>query len=234
MIGTLYGLGLGPGDPELVTIKALRILRWVPVVAYPAPAEGHSFARSIVASQLSPAQIEIAIPVPMVPARAPAQAVWDAGARALAGHLNGGRDVAVLCQGDPFFYGSFIQLFERLARRYRTEIVPGVSSLTACAAAAGSPLAVRDEALLVLPAPLSEAALEQRLAQPQSFAIIKLGRHFTKVRRVLDRLGLAERAIYIERASLANQRILPLAAVDPADVPYFSLILCHRDLGDSE
>src|SRR5215469_2959575 len=136
MSGTLYGLGVGPGDPELVTVKVLRILQRLPVVAYPAPDRGASFARSVVASHLSPAQTEIAIRVPMTRSVAPAQAVYDQAAIEIGQHLEAGRDVGVLCQGDPFFYGSFIQLFERLAARYPTQVVPGVSSLTACAAAA--------------------------------------------------------------------------------------------------
>jgi precorrin-2/cobalt-factor-2 C20-methyltransferase len=228
MRGTLYGLGVGPGDPELVTLKVLRILRDLPVVAYPAPEEGASFARSLVASRLSPAQTEIAIRVPMTRSVAPAQAVYDRAAIEIAEHLEAGRDVGVLCQGDPFFYGSFIQIFERLSPRFPTQVVPGVSSLTACAAAAGSPLATRDEILTVLPATLGEPALEKRLRQAESAAILKLGRHLAKVRRVLKRLRRAEHAIYIEHASLESQKILPLAAADPASALYFSMILVRQ------
>lgn len=228
MTGMLYGLGVGPGDPELLTLKSWRLLRSVPVVAYPAPEEGASFARSVVARWINPAQLEIAFRVPIQEARDPAQAVYDRAAAGIAGHLDAGRDVAVLCQGDPFFYGSFIQLFGRLAARYSTKVVPGVSSLTACAAAAGLPLATREETLTVLPAPLAEAELERRLAGADAIAIIKLGRHFAKARRVLERAGLAARARYVEHASLASERILDLDAVDPATVPYFSMILVRR------
>lgn len=226
--GTLYGLGVGPGDPELLTLKAWRLLRAVPVVAYLAPDQGASFARSVVAAWLSPAQIEIAIRVPMVSARPPAQAIYDRAAAEIAGHLDAGRDVAVLCQGDPFFYGSFVQLYERLSPTYATTLVPGVSSLTACAAAAGFPLTVRDETLTVLPATLPEVELERRLAGAEAGAIIKLGRHFPKVRRVLDRMSLIAHARYVEHASLASERSLALDAVDPATVPYFSMILVRR------
>lgn len=225
MTGILYGLGVGPGDPELVTVKALRILRAVPVVAYLAPEHGQSFARSVVASELGPAQVEIAIRVPMERARHPAQAVYDSAAHEIAGHLAAGRDVAVLCQGDPFFYGSFIQIFERLGTKHPTRIVPGITSLTACAAAARLPLLRRDEALTVLPATLSEAALEKRLKRAEAAAILKLGRNFAKARRVLTRLGRAEGAIYVEHASLGSERVLPLAEVDPTEVPYFAMIL---------
>ena len=223
--GTLYGIGLGPGDPELLTLKALRLLRAAPVVAYPAPDDGASFARAIVAQFLSPTQREIVIRVPMVPERFPAQAVYDAAAAEIAAVLSGGSDVAALCQGDPFFYGSFMYLFARLAGRFPVEIVPGVSSLAACAAASRLPLVGRSETLIVIPATLAEAELERRLAGVEAAAIIKLGRHFAKVRRVLDRLGLAERAHYVERASLPNQRVALLAEIDAASVPYFAMLL---------
>ena len=228
MTATIYGLGVGPGDPELITVKALMRLRAAPVVAYPAPEQGDSFARAIVARWLVPSQIELAIRVPMDSARFPAQAVYDRAADEILGHAAAGREVAVLCQGDPFFYGSFMYLFARLAERVPVEIVPGVSSLTACAAAARWPLAARDDALIVLPASLADDALERRIAAAESVAIIKLGRHFARVRTLLARLGLAADARYIERATTASERVLPLDAVDAAAVPYFSLILLYR------
>jgi len=228
MTGQLYGLGVGPGDPELITLKAWRILRNAAVVAYPAPDEGASFARSIVAHWLSPAQIELAIRVPMEVARYPAQAVYDQAADAIAAHLDAGRNVAVLCQGDPFFYGSFMYLFGRLSERHPCTIVPGVSSLGACAAAAGFPLAARNDVLSVLPATLPDEELARRLANCEAAAIIKLGRHFARVRDLLGRLGLAEKAAYVERATLQNARVQRLADVDPAAAPYFSMILLHQ------
>jgi precorrin-2/cobalt-factor-2 C20-methyltransferase len=198
------------------------------VVAYPAPEGGASFARRIVARWLTPAQREIEIAVPMQSARFPAQAVYDQAAARIAAALGSGRDVAVLCQGDPFFYGSFMYLFARLAERFPVEVVPGVSSLAACAAASRWPLAARMDTLLVLPASLSEQLLLCRLAEADSVASIKLGRHFAKVRAVLQRLGLAADARYVEHASLASERVLPLDAVAAEDVPYFSMILLHR------
>jgi precorrin-2/cobalt-factor-2 C20-methyltransferase len=225
MTGTVYGIGVGPGDPELVTLKALRILRAAAIVAYPAPLGGDSFARAIVAQFLDRGQCEIAIRVPMVAARFPAEEVYDRAAREIGDAAAAGSDVAILCQGDPFFYGSFMYLFERLAARCPVEIVPGVSSLTACAAAGRRPLAARDETLTVIPATLGEAALARRLDGVEAAAIIKLGRHFAKVRDVLNQLGLAERAHYVERASLPNQRSLELAEIDAAAVPYFAMIL---------
>jgi precorrin-2/cobalt-factor-2 C20-methyltransferase len=228
MSGKVLGLGVGPGDPELITVKALRLLRQAAVVAYPAPETGASFARAILARWLSPAQREIVIRMPLESARFPAQAVYDEAARRIGAELAGDRDVAVLCQGDPFFYGSFMYLFGRLAERFPVDVVPGVSSLTACAAAARWPLAAREDALIVLPAGLGEHQLMCRLAEVQAAAIIKLGRHFAKVRSVLETLGLAADACYVERASLASERVLPLDRVDAASVPYFSMILLHR------
>jgi precorrin-2/cobalt-factor-2 C20-methyltransferase len=222
--GTLHGLGLGPGDPELVTLKALRVLRAAPAVAYPAPEGGDSFARSIVAEWLAAAQREIRIDFPMRPGPPP-DGIYDAAAATIAATLDQGDDVAFLCQGDPFFYGSFAPIYTRLAPRYTVQVVPGVSSLTACAAAAAMPLAQRDETLTVIPATLEDVELERRLKGVETAAVIKLGRHVGKLRRVLAGLGRLDGAICVERATQERQRITRLDEIDPDSVPYFALAL---------
>ena len=141
--GRFYGIGVGPGDPELMTLKAVRILSETPVIAYPAPNSGESSARAIAARFIPVGRIEIAIRVPMRVGPVPLEA-YQRAADEIAGHLDAGRDVAVLCEGDPFFYGSFMYLHDALAGRFPSTIVPGVSSLTACAAASGRPLVRRD------------------------------------------------------------------------------------------
>jgi precorrin-2/cobalt-factor-2 C20-methyltransferase len=226
--GTLYGVGVGPGDPELVTLKALRILKSVPVLAWPAPEEGPSLAREIVAEHLPGTQREIPIRMPLLPARFPADDVYDRAAVEIGAALSAGEDVAVICEGDPFFYGSFMYLFGRLAGEHTIEVVPGVSSLTACAAALGAPLAAKNDVLTVLPGPLDAEIMKQRLADAGAAAIIKVGRHFEKIRGVIEDLGLADNARYIERATMAEQRIVPLAEVGDGDAPYFSMILVHK------
>lgn len=230
MTGRLFGLGVGPGDPELMTLKALRLLRAAPVVAYPAPSGAESFARSIVAEFLTPGQIELRIEVPMNPDPQHALGAYESGAAAIAAHLDAGRDVALLCQGDPFFFGSFMYLFGLLTARFEIEVVPGVSSMMAGAAATGVPLVSRDDVMTVVPATLPESELRSMFEHASGIAVLKLGRHFTKVRNLLDSLGLADQARYVERVSLPNQRLLPLMDVDPATVPYFSMILVHRRL----
>lgn len=226
--GTLYGLGVGPGDPELLTLKAARILGAAPVIAYPAPLDGDSMARRIAAPHIPPGRTEIAIRMPMVEARFPAQAVYDRAAAEIADHLTAGRNVAVLCEGDPFFYGSFMYLFGRLAGDHATQVVPGVSALTATAAVAGAPLAARNDVLTVLPGPLDEAALVERLTRAEAVAVIKVGRHLAKVKRALAAADLADGAHYISHASMAEQRVLPLAELTEDSAPYFSMILAHR------
>jgi precorrin-2/cobalt-factor-2 C20-methyltransferase len=224
MKGRLYGLGVGPGDPELLTLKALRVLRSAAVVAYPATEEGASFARAVVAEWLSPRQREVALRFPMRP-EAPPEAAYDKAAAALAAELEAGYDVACLCQGDPLFYGTFGHLLSRLAGRYPVEVVPGVSSLGAASAAAAAPLACREETLVVVPATIGEAALESRLLGVEAAAVVKLGRHLEKLRRVLSRLSLLDRALYVERASLSQQRVIPFNALDAREAPYFSMAL---------
>lgn len=227
MAGRFYGIGLGPGDPELMTLKAHRLIAAADVVAYPALAGAESFARTIAAGSLKPEAVEIVIDVPMTVERAPAQAAYDTGAARIAEALEAGQDVVVLCEGDPMFYGSFMYLHARLSGRYDCEVVPGVTSITACAAALGRPLAARNEVLTVIPGPLAAAEMQARIATADAVAIIKVGRHLPKIRQVLGDLGLTERAVYIERASLGSQRSMPLADA-PQIAPYFSMILMTK------
>ena len=226
--GTLYGVGIGPGDPELITLKALRILQSVPVLAWPAPEEGPSLAREIVAGHLPGTQREIPIRMPLLPARFPAADVYDRAAAEIGAALDAGDDVAVICEGDPFFYGSFMYLYGRLAGDYPVEVVPGVSSLTACAAALGAPLSAKNDVLTVIPGPLDTGTMKQRLTDADAAAIIKVGRHFDRIRSVIDDLGLTAHARYIERATMAEQRILPIGEVGDGNAPYFSMILVHK------
>jgi precorrin-2/cobalt-factor-2 C20-methyltransferase len=227
MNGTLHGVGVGPGDPDLMTLRAVRVIRAAAVVAYPAPAGGESFARAIAAAAIPAGTAELRIEVPMTAARAPAQAAYDRAAAAIAGHLEAGRDVAVLCEGDPMFYGSFMYLLARLVPRFPVEVVPGVTSLTACAAAARRPLSAREGTLSVIPATLPEGELSVRLAAADAAAVMKVGRHLAKLRRVLADLGLDGDAVYVERASLPEARTLPLAEA-PEAAPYFSMVLVRK------
>ncbi len=228
MTGTLYGLGVGPGDPELITLKALRIIDQTPVIAYPAPDAGESLARTIAAPHIPTGKTEITIRTPMVPENFPAHDVYDRYAREIAKHLSKNKDVAVLCEGDPFLYGSFMYIFARLSDEYPTRVIPGVSSLGACAAAIGVPLVARNETLSIVPGPLDESELMNRIDAAQAVAVMKVGRHFKKVCKVIDRLDLNKYAHYVEHASMTDQRALTLEQVDASKVPYFSMILIRR------
>ena len=231
--GQLFGVGLGPGDPELITLKALRIIKRAHVVAYPTAKHGQSNARCIVNSELTREQIEMPMIYPLTTEstdhpggyEAIIAQFYDQMAEQIAAHLLEGRDVAVLCEGDPFFYGSFMYLHDRLAHRFSTSVIPGIPSVMAAAARLGSPLVRRDSELTILPATLSEDALTARLNPRDAFAIIKLGRNFTKVKNALSRAGVSDKALYIERATMSQERIVPLSEVDSPSVPYFSLIL---------
>ncbi len=223
-LGKLYGLGIGPGDPELLTLKAHRILTTVPVIAYPTLENGKVFARAIVAEFIRPDQIEIPMPLPFSVERS-SQPHYDMAAASIAEHLNAGRDVAVLCLGDPMLYGTFMYIFNRLSARFAVEVVPGISSTMASAAMLGVPITYRNDVFTIMPATLEAEILRDRLSVVDAAAIIKLGRHFAKVRQILDELGLLDRALYIERATLPNQKIIPIREVDPATATYWALIL---------
>lgn len=222
--GCLYGVGVGTGNPELITLKALRILQTVTVLAYPTSEDGKSFARSIVAEFLNDNQIEIPIVLPFKLEQS-AQHLYDEAAEKLAQHLEKGRDVAVLCEGDPFFYGSFMYIFNRLSQRFATEVIPGISSVMASAAMIGVPLTYRNDVFMVLSGILPGEVLMEKLKVADAAVIIKLGRNFSKVKQVLQELGLMERAKYIEHATRKNQRILSVDEVEVETVPYFSLIV---------
>ncbi len=227
MNGTLFGIGLGPGDADLMTLKAARLISAARVVAYPTLAGGESFARAIAADLIDKDAKEIVIDVPMVVDRKPAQGAYDKAASEIAAVLETGQDVAVLCEGDPFFYGSFMYLHARLKDRFTVEIVPGVTSMTTSAAALGLPLAARNEVLSVVPGPLEADKMRAQIKAADSVVIMKVGRHLAKIREVITALGLMDRAYYIERASLPRQIKMPLADA-PITAPYFSMILITK------
>ena len=231
--GRLLGLGVGPGDPELITLKALRLLREAPVVGYFVAKGKRGNAFGIIEAHLQPAQTLLPLVYPVTTEALPAplsyeQVIsdfYDEASVLVAEHLDAGRDVAVICEGDPFFYGSYMYLHDRLAQRYEAEVIPGVCSMLGGASVLGAPLVYRNQSLSVLSGVLPADELKRRLADADAAVIMKLGRNFPKVRDVLAELGLDGRALYVERATMANQKIVPLDQVDPLSSPYFSLII---------
>ncbi len=228
IIGRLIGVGVGPGDPDLLTVKAVKAIRSAPVIAYVAANGGASMARQIAAEHLTGKAKEIKVILPMSPIPELAQSAYDEGASRIGAELEQGTNVVVLCEGDPMFYGSFGHILQRLGHQYLTEIVPGISSAMAAAAASKQPLAFGQDCVAILPATMSEAVLKERLQVADSAVILKLGRHFEKVRSVLNQLDLVHHAIYIERASSSEEKVVPLAELDQPDIPYFSLIIVSK------
>ncbi len=233
--GRLFGVGVGPGDPDLVTVKAARIIGAADVIAFPiAPrATATGVARTIALSHMRPGVLELPMTYPITVEESDHPGgyegaiaeFYDASAAGIATHLDAGRDVVVLCEGDPFFYGSYMYIHDRLADRYVTEVVPGVTSFSAAAAAAGTPLVKRDDVLTVLPGTLPADELATRLRAADGAVVMKLGRTFPAVREAAEAAGVAQRAVYVERASSPTQRTAPLREVDAATVPYMSLVL---------
>jgi precorrin-2/cobalt-factor-2 C20-methyltransferase len=231
--GRLYGVGVGPGDPELLTLKALRVIQSAPVISFFAKAGGQGHARAIVEQWLTgTAQIE-PLHYPMTtehafdsPVYATAlEAFYESAERRLSEHLDAGRDVALLAEGDPFFYGSFMHLYVRLRARHPVTLVPGVTGMTGCWSAAGEPIAWGDDAFCVLPGTLPFAVLVEKLRAADAAVIMKLGRNFAKARDAVVEAGLLSRAIYVERGTMADEVVAPLAEMRRDAAPYFSLIL---------
>lgn len=226
MSGTLYGVSVGPGAPDLLTLRAARLIEAAPVIAYP-QAEGLvPFAKTIVAAHLRPQQIEIPFVMPMLASRFPAQEVYARSAAQIRAHLAADRDVAVLCEGDSLLYGSFMYLLARL-RDVPCEIVPGVSSLFAVSAAAQAPLVSRNETLSLVSAGLDNAALEGKFAVADALAIFKVGKHLERLKALIQHWDLLDHAHYVARASLPHQVVLPLTEAK-GQAPYFSMILVRK------
>jgi precorrin-2/cobalt-factor-2 C20-methyltransferase len=231
--GKLIGVGVGPGDPELVTLKAMRALAEADVIAFFAKGGHASHSRAIVARHLPAEIIELPLLYPVtieLPKRSAGyrdaiRDFYDGAAADIAAHLKAGRVVAVICAGDPLFYGSYMHLHARLAPRFSTEIVAGVTGMSGCWSAAGMPIAQGDDVFTVLPATLLEGELARRLADADAAVVMKVGRHLPKLRRALACSGRLDRAIYVERGTMADAVMMPLAAKADDEAPYFAVVL---------
>ncbi len=231
--GRLIGVGVGPGDPELLTLKAMRALEEADVVAHFAKRGNGSNARAIIADRLKcgiqelpllyPVTTEIAKDEPVY--RNAMREFYDGAAAAVAAHLDAGRVVAVICEGDPLFYGSYMHLHVRLATSYPTEIVPGVSGMSGCWSAAGVPIAQGDDVFTAIPGSLPEEELVRRLHETDAVVVMKLGRHLPKVRRALAQTGRLSRAMYVERGTMPGAAVMPLADKADDNAPYFAVVL---------
>ncbi|MFZ4239775.1 precorrin-2 C(20)-methyltransferase [Streptomyces murinus] len=231
MSGKLYGVGLGPGDPSLMTVRAVEVIAEADVLAYHSARHGRSIARSIAAKHIRADHIEEPLVYPVTTEttdhpggyKGAMEEFYTEAAALLAAHLDAGRTVAVLAEGDPLFYGSYMHMHKRLADRYDTEVVPGVTSVSAAAARLGAPLAEGEEVLTILPGTLPEEELTARLAATDVAVVMKLGRTFPKVRRALEGSGRLGEARYVERATMSGERVAELADVEAGSVPYFSV-----------
>ncbi|GAA2667405.1 MULTISPECIES: precorrin-3B C(17)-methyltransferase [Actinosynnema] len=236
MTGRLYGVGVGPGDPELVTVKAARLIGEADVVVFHSARHGRSVARRTAEPYLREGQLHEQLVYPVTTEdsddyQGEIDAFYAECAERLAAHLDAGRTVVVLAAGDPLFYGSYMHLHKRLAHRYPAEVVPGVTSVSAASAVLGKPLVERDEVLTVLPGTLPVDELAGRLAGDDPVAVMKLGRTFPNVREALERAGRLDEAWYVERATTRGERTARLSDVDADEVPYFSLAVLPSRAG---
>ena len=231
--GTLYGVGVGPGDPELMSLKAARILKSAPVIAYFAKKGSTSNARRSVDGQLNPNAELVRLDYPFTTElretdpcyRDALIAFYDASAAMLAAKLDDGQDVAVICAGDPFFYGSYSHLHERLAVTHHCEVIPGVTAMSGCWTSASIPMTCGNEMLAVLSGTMDADALAERLAACEAAVIMKVGRNLAKIRQALARTGKLDRAVYVERGTMPEERIVKLAEKPDDTAAYFAMVL---------
>jgi precorrin-2/cobalt-factor-2 C20-methyltransferase len=231
--GRLTGVGTGPGDPELLTLKAVRALAEADVVAHFAKRGNDGNARRIVAAHLKPGIIELPLLYPVTTEidkdhadyGSAITAFYEESASAVGAHLAAGRNVAVLSEGDPLFYGSYMHLHVRLSHLYPTEVIPGITAMSGCWSQVGVPIVQGDDILAVLPGTLPEAELLRRLNDLDAAVIMKVGRNLPKIRRALAASGKLARAIYVERGTMANRADMRLADKTDDVAPYFSIVL---------
>ncbi len=231
--GTLYGIGVGPGDVRYLTLRAAGLVRAVDVIAYFAKRGMPGRARRIVAPLLDadraeqrfeyPLTDEIAADTPEY--RQELAAFYRATASSLAAILQAGKSVGLLAEGDPFFYGSFMHMWRRLAGDFPIEVVPGVTGMSGCWTRAKMPMTWGNDTLAVLPGTLGEEQLVERLRLTDAAVIMKVGRNLGKVRRAVETAGLLSRAVYVERGTMEDERILPLAECSQPRGAYFAMVL---------
>ncbi|MFD2236877.1 precorrin-2 C(20)-methyltransferase [Aureimonas populi] len=233
MSGRLIGLGTGPGDPELLTLKAVRALGEAHVVAHFAKRGNASNARRIVQAHLRPDHVELPLLYPVTTESPKAESAYrdaiegfyEVAAAQVAAHLRAGRTVAVLSEGDPLFYGSYMHLHVRLSGSHPTEVVPGVTAMSGCWSAVGHPITQGDDILTVLPGTLGEDELAHRLAGSEAAVVMKVGRNLPKIRRALALAGRLQDAFYVERGTMPEMAACRLCERGEEAAPYFSIVL---------
>lgn len=231
--GRLFGLGVGPGDPELVTVKAVKCLEQSDVIAYPTATGTKSNAKASVAPYIKPTHQLLPLTYPVTAGPVADSAAYqplltrfyDETSEEIAKLLEAGKNVSIICAGDPFVFGSYMYWHARLSERFETLVVPGISSILAAPVQLGMPLCHREDIVSIIPATLSEEELVTQLKNCGSAVIMKLGRTFEKVARALEQAGIMENAYYVERATWEKERILKVRDVKPQDVTYFSVIV---------
>jgi precorrin-2/cobalt-factor-2 C20-methyltransferase len=231
--GTLYGIGVGPGDPRYMTLRAAGLVLAVDVIAYFAKRGRTGNARRIVEPLLTAGRDELRLEYPVtdeVPVADPTYGqqmtrFYASAADQLEAALNAGKSVGLLAEGDPFFYGSFMHMWRRLAERHPVEVVPGVTGMSGCWTRANVPITWGDDILSVLPGTLPEDALTARLASTDAAVIMKVGRNLGKVRRAVAAAGLLDRAVYVERGTMPDETVRPLAEMTDEHGPYFAMVL---------
>lgn len=231
--GTLFGVGLGPGDPELMTLKAARVLSTAPVIAHFRKAGRAGHARTIADAHIRADAVEAAFEYPVTTEIdfredgyvSAIRDFYEQSAASIIAHLQSGRDVALLCEGDPFFYGSFLHMYDRIKASHSVMVIPGITGMSGCWTAAQAPITYGDDVMTVLPGTLEKDALAKHLKEADAAVIMKVGHNIEKIKEALRAAERFDDAIYVERGTMPGERVAKLSDLGECAVPYFSIIL---------
>ena len=231
-LGVFYGVGVGPGDPELITLKSYRRIQEADVISFIANDKGESQAKAIAVEALSAvtkSQHEIPVVMPMCNDRSVANKVYDEAASAIAKQLSEGKNVAFICEGDPLFFGSFAYLLERLEAEFSCEVIPGISSVHAASSALQLPLTMLKESFAVISGRHSDQQIRDTLNQHDSVVIMKAGRSRQRLLSLIAETGRSSEANYLEYIGREQQTICrDVSQLADEAGPYFSLFVVIR------
>lgn len=233
--GIIYGVGVGPGDPELISLKAYNLLKKAKHIAYFKKKDKEGISYKIVKEYLRKDVLEIKMNYPITTEisflssqyKKTLSQFYDNCCNEILTISNQNKDLVIICEGDPFFYGSFMHIYTRLLNKNIIKVIPGITGMSAAWTASKSPITWGDDVLTVIMGTMTENEIVKRIKKNDAIVIMKIGKNYEKICKVLKSLNLFNDAFLVENASMSNERVRKLTDVHELTLPYFSIILLH-------